>query len=210
MIVLGLTGSIGMGKSTIAKYFESMGVPTLDADRVVHDLYAGKAAPMIEAVFPGVATEAGVDRAALAKVVLASPENLKRLEAIIHPLVRKAEWEFIDRHQQSGADLCLIEIPLLFETGAHGLFDAVLVASATPEMQRARVLSRHGFSAEKFNAIAARQWPDEMKRQKADYVVDTSVAIEDTYRQIDAILAEVKRRPPLAYQRWAELHQELE
>jgi dephospho-CoA kinase len=206
MIVAGLTGSIGMGKSTVAAYFRERGIAVLDADKVVHDLYAGEAAPLIEAVFPGTAPNDTVDRAALADKVLASQNALKKLEAIVHPLVRAAEWRFLLAQQDKGADLAILEIPLLFETGSHSLFDAIIVVSAPAEVQRERLMARPGMTVEKFEAIAARQWPDAVKCEKADYVVDTGVPLEDTHRQIDAVLMEMMKKPPLAYQRWADIH----
>lgn len=208
MIVAGLTGSIGMGKSTVAAYLRDRGIPVLDADKIVHDLYAGEAVPLIEAVFPGTTRDGVVDRAELAARVLASNADFKKLEALIHPLVRAKEWNFLLRHQDKGVDLAVLEIPLLFETGSHTLFDAIVVVSAPVEAQRERLLARPGMSIEKFEAIIARQWPDAVKRDKADFVVDTGVPLEDTHRQIDAVLEEIIKRPPLAFQRWADLHED--
>jgi dephospho-CoA kinase len=208
MIVAGLTGSIGMGKSTIAAYLRDRSIPVLDADKIVHDLYAHEAVPLIEAVFPGTTKNGAVDRTALAEQVLASESALKKLEAIIHPLVRAKEWRFLLAHQDKGADLAVLEIPLLFETGSHLLFDAIVVVSAPAEAQRKRLMTRPGMTIEKFEAIVARQWPDAIKREKADFVVDTGVPLADTHRQIDAVLEEIFKRPPLAYQRWADLHED--
>jgi dephospho-CoA kinase len=208
MIVAGLTGSIGMGKSTVAAYLRDQGIPVLDADKIVHDLYAGEAAPLIEVVFPGTVRDGGVDRAALAAKVVASPQELKKLEAIIHPRVRAAEWGFLLDEHDKGSDLAVLEIPLLFETAPHALFDAVIVVSAPPGAQRARLMARPGMTDEKLDALIARQLPDAHKRAKADFVVDTGVPLEDTYRQIDAVLREILKRPPLAYQRWADLHED--
>ncbi len=208
MIVAGLTGSIGMGKSTIAAYLRDRSIPVLDADKIVHDLYAHEAVPLIEAVFPGTTKNGAVVRTALAEQVLASETALKKLEAIIHPLVRAKEWRFLLAHQDKGADLAVLEIPLLFETGSHLLFDAIVVVSAPAEAQRKRLMTRPGMTIEKFEAIVARQWPDAIKREKADSVVDTGVPLEDTHRQIDAVLEEIFKRPPLAYQRWADLHED--
>ena len=208
MIVAGLTGSIGMGKSTVAAYLRGQDIPVLDADKIVHDLYAGEAAPLIEVVFPGTTSNGVVDRAALASKVLSSPIELKKLEAIIHPRVRAAEWGFLLEEQDKGVDLAFLEIPLLFETAPHALFDAIIVVSAPPDVQRARLMTRPGMTDEKLDALVARQLPDSDKRAKADFVVDTGVPLEDTYRQIDAILREILKRPPLAYQRWADLHED--
>ena len=208
MIVAGLTGSIGMGKSTVAAYLRDQGIPVLDADKIVHDLYAGEVAPLIEVVFPGTVRDGVVDRAALATKVLASPKELKKLEAIIHPRVRAAEWGFLLDEHDKGSDLAVLEIPLLFETAPHALFDAVIVVSAPLGVQRARLMARPGMTDEKLDALIARQLPDADKRAKADFVVDTGVPLEDTYRQIDAVLREILKRPPLAYQRWADLHED--
>ena len=208
MIVAGLTGSIGMGKSTVAAYLRDQGIPVLDADKIVHDLYAGEAVPLIEAVFPGTSRDGVVDRAALATKVVASPDELKKLEAIIHPRVRAAEWGFLLEEHDGGADIAVLEIPLLFETAPRTLFDAIIVVSAPPGVQRARLMARPGITDEKLDALIARQLPDADKRAKADFVVDTGVPLEDTYRQIDAVLKEIMKRPPLAYQRWADLQED--
>jgi len=205
MIVVGLTGSIGMGKSTVAAYLRQKGIPVHDADRIVHDLYTGAAVPLIEAVFPGTTDGGVVDRIALSKVVLGSDEALKKLEAIVHPLVRTTEWEILQKEQDKGADLAVLEVPLLYETGIGQLFDAIIVVSAPGHMQRERMLKRPGMTAEKLDAIVTRQWTDAAKREKADFVVDTGVPLEDTYRQIDAVIEEIMKRPPLAFQRWANL-----
>jgi dephospho-CoA kinase len=208
MIVAGLTGSIGMGKSTVAAYLRDQGIPVLDADKIVHDLYAGEAVPLIEAVFPGTSRDGVVDRAALAAKVVASPDELKKLEAIIHPRVRAAEWGFLLEEHDGGSDIAVLEIPLLFETAPRTLFDAIIVVSAPSGIQRARLMARPGITDEKLDALIARQLPDADKRAKADFVVDTGVPLEDTYRQIDAVLKEIMKRPPLAYQRWADLQED--
>jgi dephospho-CoA kinase len=205
VIVAGLTGSIGMGKSTVAAYLREKGIPVHDADKIVHDLYSGEAVPLIEAVFPGTARDGTIDREALSKAVLGSAEALKKLEAIVHPLVRRTEWRILLKEQDKGADLALIEVPLLFETRAESFYDAVIVVSAPEQMQRARLMARPGMTAEKVEAILARQWPDDLKRAKADFVVDTGAPLEDTHRQIDAVVEEILKRPPLAFQRWAGL-----
>jgi dephospho-CoA kinase len=206
MIVAGLTGSIGMGKSTVARYLRSKGIPVLDADQVVHELYTGEAVPLVEAVFPGTVRNGVVDRQALAEKAFTSEEALKKLEAIVHPLVRRTEWRLLLAEQDKGAELVIVEVPLLFETAAHTLFDAIIVVSAPAEAQRERVAARPGMTFEKFQAIAARQWPDAKKRAQADFVVDTGVPLEDTYRQADAVIEEIRQRKPLAYQRWADLN----
>lgn len=186
MIVLGLTGSIGMGKSATAKMFTEAGVPVHDSDEAVHRLYAGKAAPLIEAVFPGTVADGVVDRSRLAARVLGDTAALKTLEAIVHPLVRADADAFLARHRAAGALLAVLDIPLLFETGGRERVDKVAVVSAPAEMQRERVLARPGMTAEKFEAILTRQVPDAEKRRQADFVIDTS-------RGFDAARAEVKR-----------------
>ena len=208
MIIAGLTGSIGMGKSTVAAYLRERGIPVLDADKIVHDLYAGEAASVIEAAFPGTVKGGVVDRAALAAKVVGSPAELKKLEAIIHPRVRAAEWAYLRAEQDKGSDLAILEIPLLFETASHTLFDAIIVVSAPLDAQRGRLMARPGMTDEKLEALLARQMPDAEKREKADFIVDTGVPVTDTYRQIDAVLQEILKRPALAYQRWAGLLQD--
>jgi dephospho-CoA kinase len=188
MVVLGLTGSLGMGKSTTARFFAEADVPVFDADAAVHRLYAGEAAAAIEAAFPGTAGEQGVDRAKLAQAVLADAAALPRLEAIIHPLVRREELRFIDEAGKAGARVAVLDIPLLFETGRDRLVDAVVVVSAPPDIQRARVFERPGMTEEKFQALLAKQMPDEEKRRRADFVVDSSGSYDSARAQVHAIL----------------------
>jgi dephospho-CoA kinase len=206
MIVAGLTGSIAMGKTTVADYLRERGVPVLDADKVVHGLYEGAAAPLIEAAFPGTIEHGKVDRARLSARVISSPDAIRKLEAIIHPLVREAEAAFLLDAHDRGADLAILEIPLLLETAPAELFDAVIVVSAPQAHQRSRLLDRPGMSLEKMEAILARQMPDSEKRARADYVVDTGVDLADTKAQIDAVLADVLKRPPVAFLRWVDLY----
>lgn len=188
MIILGLTGSIGMGKSTAAKMFAEAGVPVHDSDETVHLLYAGQAAPLIEAAFPGVVVDGVVDRAKLAARVLGDKAALKRLEEIVHPLVRAHADAFVATHRAAGTPLVVLDIPLLFETGGCDRVDKVAVVSAAPEIQRERVLSRPGMTPEKFEAILARQTPDAEKRRLADFVIDTGKEFEATHAQILAII----------------------
>jgi dephospho-CoA kinase len=195
MFVLGLTGSIGMGKTTTARLFAEEGVPVHDADAAVHKLYEGEAAPLIEAVFPGTTRDGKVDRALLAKAVLNDNIALKRLEAIVHPLVAKARDEFLERARRDGASVVVLDIPLLFEIGGTDLVDAVVVVSAPAEHQRARVLERPGMTLEKFEAILAKQMPDEEKRRRADFVVDSSQGIEPARAQVRDILRRVATMP---------------
>jgi len=191
LIVLGLTGSIGMGKSTAARMFAEAGVPVHDSDEAVHRLYAGKAAPLVEAAFPGVTRDGTVDRALLGRRVLGDAAALKTLEAIIHPLVRADADAFLARHRAAGAALAVLDIPLLFETGGRNRVDKVVVVSAPPAAQRERVLSRPGMTEEKFAAILAKQVPDAEKRRMADYVVDTGSSFEETRAALAAIIAEL-------------------
>lgn len=192
MIVLGLTGSIGMGKSTTAKMFAAEGVPMHDSDEAVHRLYAGPAVPLIEAAFPGTIVDGVVDRTRLAAQVLGKPEALKRLEGIVHPLVRADTDAFVARHREAGTPVVVLDIPLLFETGGRGRVDKVVVVSAPAEVQRERVLSRPGMTAEKFEAILARQVPDAEKRRLADYVVDTGHGMEPARAAVRAIVHELR------------------
>ena len=194
MIVLGLTGSIGMGKSTTAHLFAEEGAPVYDADAAVHALYepGGGAVEPVGAAFPGVVTDGAIDRAALSKAVLDDPEGLKRLEAIVHPLVREAQATFLRANLERKSELVVLDIPLLFETGADKLMDAVGVVSAPPDVQRARVLARPGMSPEKFESILAKQSPDADKRAKADFVVNTALGIEEARAQVRAILSVIR------------------
>lgn len=195
MVVIGLTGSIGMGKSTTARFFAEAGVPVHDADLAVHHLYAHGAAPLVEAAFPGVSNVEGIDRDKLAKLVLDDPEALKRLEGIVHPLVRREEVRFLDEAERAGAPIAVLDIPLLFETGADRRVDAVVVVTAPREVQRARAFTRAGMTEEKFQAILARQMPDAEKRHRADFVVDTSKGFDSARQQVHAILQAASTLP---------------
>ena len=191
MIVLGLTGSIGMGKSTTAKMFAEAGVPVHDSDETAHRLYAGKAAPLVEAAFPGTTASGVVDRAKLAERVLGAAGALKTLEAIIHPLVRADADAFLAKHRAAGAPLAVLDIPLLFETGGRNRVDKVVVVTAPAEIQRARVLARPGMSAEKLAAILAKQVPDAEKRRQADFIIDTGLGFDAARAAVRAIIAEL-------------------
>jgi dephospho-CoA kinase len=193
MFILGLTGSVGMGKSVTAKFFAEEGVPVHDADAAVHRLYEGAAVPLIEAVFPGTTADGKVDRTKLGGRVLADPAALKKLEGIVHPLVRKEEERFLAAAEKSGADIAVLDIPLLFETGAEKRCDAVMVVSAPAELQRERVMARPGMTAEKFAAILAKQMPDAEKRAKADFIVDSSAGFEPARQQVRDILAAIRK-----------------
>lgn len=188
MIVLGLTGSAAMGKSTTAKFFAEENVPVFDADAVVHRLYTGDAAPLIEQAFPGVTASGKVDREKLAAQVLGNPDALKKLEALIHPMVRDARAKFLREMRKMDSDIVVFDIPLLFETGADREVDAVVVVTAPAEMQRRRVFERPGMTEEKFAAILARQLSDAEKRKRADFLVDSSRGLEDARKQVRDIL----------------------
>jgi dephospho-CoA kinase len=188
VVVLGLTGSIGMGKSTTARFFAEAGVPVHDADLAVHRLYAGEAAPIIEAEFPGVSDAAGIDRDKLAKRVLDDPAALRRLEGVIHPLVRREEARFIDEAERAGAPVAVLDIPLLFETGSDRRVDAVVVVTAPADVQRDRALRRAGMTEEKLEVLLAKQTPDAEKRRRADFIVDTSKGFDFARQQVHAIL----------------------
>ena len=193
--VLGLTGSIGMGKSATADIFRRFGVPVHDADAVVHQLYEGAAAPLIEAAFPGTAPAGVVDRAALSKHVVGSPERMAELEAIVHPLVREEQERFLAKVLATRAPVAVLDIPLLMETGGESRCDAVLVVTAAPDVQRERVLARPGMSEEKFAAIVAKQMPDAEKRARAHFVVDTGHGHAAAERQVGDILRALASRP---------------
>ena len=195
MVILGLTGSIGMGKSTAADFFAEAGAPVHDADAAVHRLYAGAAAPAIEAAFPGTTASGKVDRGKLAERVIDDPAALKRLEAIVHPLVRRDEERFLRVAEAAGAHVAVLNIPLLFETGGEQRCDAVVVVSAPPEMQRARVMTRPGMTEQKFASLLGKQVPDSEKRKRADFVVDTSKDFDSTRAQVRAILQAAARLP---------------
>jgi dephospho-CoA kinase len=195
MIILGLTGSIGMGKSTVARMFAEEGVPVFDADAVVHRLQGREGALVsgIEALFPGTTGPGGVDRGTLAERVLAEPEALKRLEALVHPAVAREREAFVASH--AGAPVVVLDIPLLFEKGAAALVDKIAVVSADPEIQRIRTLARPGMTAEKYLRILGHQMPDSEKRARADFVIPTGGHMEETKAAVRAIIACLRDRP---------------
>lgn len=195
MFILGLTGSLGMGKSMTARFFAEQGVPVHDADAVVHRLYEGEAAAAIEAAFPGTTAGGKVDRDKLAARVLDDGAGLKRLEAIVHPLVQEAERRLLAEAEARGEKVAVLDIPLLFETGGEKRVDAVVVVSAPPEVQRSRVLERPGMTVEKLEAILAKQMPDDEKRRRADFIVDTSRGFEAARAEVRAILDAVATMP---------------
>lgn len=190
MIIVGLTGSIGMGKSTVAKMFAEEGAPGFDSDAAVHALYApgGTAVAPVEAAFPGVTKDGAIDRDALSKRVVGNEAAIKQLEAIVHPLVRAAQMQFLQDNREAGTAVVILDIPLLFEGNGAKYVDKTVVVSAPADVQRARVLARPGMTAEKFEAILARQMPDAEKRARADFVIDTGGDFETTRSQVRGIL----------------------
>src|ERR1700761_8608997 len=196
LFLVGLTGSIGMGKSETAKMFARLGIPVYDSDAAVHKLYekGGAAVPEIEAAFPGTTTEGHVDRAELSKRLAADPAGFKRLEAIVHPLVGKEQAKFREQALAGGADMIGLDVPLLFETGGHARMDAVVVVSAPHHIQRERVLARPGMSADKLDQILSRQMPDAEKRAKAHFVVETDKGLDHAFEQVKTIVSELHKR----------------
>ncbi len=197
MFVLGLTGSIGMGKTTAANMLRRMGLPLHDADRAVHRLLVkgGAAVAAVEAVFPGVVADGAVDRERLAAQVFGDRGALKRLEGILHPAVRRTTRAFLDRQARAGRSLVVLDIPLLFETGGEALCDAVVVVTAPPFVQRDRVMGRRGMTSARFQAILTKQMPDREKRRRADFVVNTGLSKAATLRQLRAIVTLLRQHP---------------
>jgi dephospho-CoA kinase len=193
MIVLGLTGSIGMGKSTTAKLFAEAGVPVYDADAAVHMLYDGEAAPAIEAAFPGTTANSKVDRNKLSARVVHDQDAMKRLEQIVHPMLGASRRKFLQDAERSGAPVAVVDVPLLFETGGEGRVDAVVVVTTSQEIQRERILSRPNMTNEKLDAILTRQMPDAEKRRRANFVVDTSHGLDPVRTRIRDILGEAAK-----------------
>ena len=194
MLVIGLTGSMGMGKSTAAAQFVKHGIPVFDADAEVHSLYKGRAVAPIEEAFPGVTLEGRVDRELLSARLVDNPDGLAKLESIIHPLVRAAREDFLEHHAHRGAEMAVLEIPLLFEVGADRGVDVTIVVTAPPDVQRARVLGREGMTQEKLDALLANQMPDDEKRRRADFVVDTNRPMEETAAEIDRLIESLRGR----------------
>lgn len=199
MLIIGLTGSLGMGKSTAAEYLRSRGLPVFDADAAVHALYEGAAVPLIEREFPGTTSQGKVDRGKLSAAVTRNPERLAALEAIVHPLVREAESGFLKKEATRGTRMAVLEIPLLFETSADAKVDATIVVSASAELQRQRLMKRPGMSPEKLESLLARQMPDAQKRTRADFVVDTTGEITASRAALDAIIANLEHREGRAF-----------
>ncbi|NKN39152.1 dephospho-CoA kinase [Agrobacterium sp. a22-2] len=194
MIRIGLTGSIGMGKSTTAAMFVEQGIAVHDSDRVVHELYQNEAVEPIARDFPEVVIGGVVDRGALSRNLAKNPANFQRLEAIVHPLVRERQRRFVEEQERLGADIVVLDIPLLFETGAQDRVDSIVVVTCDPDIQRARVLQRPGMTEEKFEMILARQVADLDKRRMADFIIDTGQGMEAARRQVADIIATLRSR----------------
>lgn len=195
MRVLGLTGSIGMGKSTTAKLFAEAGVPVYDADATVHKIYEGEAAPAIEAAFPGTTVDGKVDRARLSAKVVHDPAAIRKLEQIVHPMLKAYHQKFLDEAERSGAPVAVVDVPLLFETGGEKRVDAVVVVTTSPENQQMRILARGTMTEEALEALLARQMPDQEKRKRADFVVDTSHGLDPVRARIRDILDQAVKMP---------------
>lgn len=195
-LLIGLTGSIGMGKSETAKMFAKLGIHVNDSDGNVHTMYepGGAAVPEIEKTFPGTVKHGRVDRGALSAVLTSDPSGFKKLEAIVHPLVAKTQRDFLEKAERDGADLVVLDVPLLFETGGHARMDAIVVVSAPSHIQRERVLARAGMTPEKLDQILSRQMPDEEKRAKAHFVVVTDKGLDHAFEQVKMIVAELRKR----------------
>jgi dephospho-CoA kinase len=198
--LLGLTGSIGMGKSKTSELFRELGVPVYDADATVHTLYAkgGAAVDLLQPIFPTAITDGAVDRAVLSSLVLKDADALKQLEQIVHPLAGQQQLKFIQDNIAAQTAVAIFDIPLLFENGGETKFDAVIVVSAPAEIQKQRVLERPNMTEDKFNDILAKQVPDAIKREKADFIVDSSISVDDARRQVGDILIQLKQIEPKA------------
>ncbi len=203
MIILGLTGSIAMGKTTVAAMFQQQGIPTISADEIVHSLYAGKAVPFMKDLFPETIINNKVDREKLLHHLQADPSAFEKLEALIHPMVREAEWAFIKTEKNKGTKSVLLEIPLLYETGAETFMDAVIVVSAGEAVQKQRALARPNMTEEKLNKLLSKQLPDSEKRQKADFIIETNTTLAETEQQVKAALQTIKATlSPKAFEVW--------
>jgi len=205
MVIVGLTGSMAMGKSTAARYLANIGIPVFDSDAAVHALYEGDAVEPIERAFPGVSEDGRIDRARLGKAIAGSSDALARLEAIVHPMVRRKQRDFILREAERGTKIVVLDIPLLFESGADALVDAVIVVSAPETVQRERLAGRKGLTPERIEDLLGRQMPDAEKRARADFVVDSSGPVEATRGQLDRIIATLRERDGDKIATWREM-----
>jgi dephospho-CoA kinase len=198
MLTIGLTGSIATGKSTAATYLAECGLPVFSADETVHELYQGEAVPLVAAAFPEVVAEGRIDRAALSKRLMQTPDDLPKLEAIVHPLVRAKRQAFLQTHREEGTPMVVLDIPLLFETQMQDDVDVILLVSVDAQEQRRRALKRPGMTEEKLALILAHQIPDAQKREKSDFIIDTGGPFEETHRQLDRFLESVQDWPQRA------------
>jgi dephospho-CoA kinase len=194
MLVIGLTGGIGMGKSAAAEHFARRGIPVFNADACVHRLYEGEAVEEIEAAFPGVTREDRVDRKLLAEHVTGHPERLRRLESVVHPMVVKAEIDFLREQERNGARMAVLEIPLLFETGAEKRVDVTIVVSAPSTVQRERVLTRPGMTVEKLEHLLGRQLSDKERRARADFVINSGTSLKEMHVDLDQLIESLQNR----------------
>ncbi|MCD7058430.1 dephospho-CoA kinase [Pelagibacterium xiamenense] len=194
MLRVGLTGSIATGKSTVLAECAALGLPTYSADRAVHELYEKDAVAAMETMFPGATVNGKVDRAALSAILAADPQRIVDLEELIHPLVRGKAADFFEAAEESGADIAVVEIPLLFETGSRYVLDTVIVTVCRPELQRRRALARPGMTQQKFDMVLARQMSQEEKAARADYVIDTSGSIADSASQLRQVIATLREK----------------
>lgn len=192
MVIVGLTGSIGMGKTTTARFFAEEGIPVNDADAVVHDLYRTDAVEPVEREFPGSVKNGVVDRQELSRQLASRTDGFERLEAIVHPLVRERERQFLDHQKKAGADIVLLDIPLLFESDRENAVDAIVVVTCDPDIQRERVLARSNMTEEKFRLILSRQMPDQEKRQKADFLIYTGHGLDVAQTRVQAIIKSLR------------------
>ncbi len=202
MLIVGLTGSIGMGKSTAGARFRERGYAVFDADAEVHALYAGPMAAEIDTAFPGTVVDGRVDRGKLSAALIAAPHRFKDLEHIVHPRVRAEQRTFLEREAARGARISVLEIPLLFESLTADLVDVTVVVSSSPAIQRARVMGRPGMTGEKLDELLRRQLPDAEKRRRADFVVDTNGSVDACNTQVDAIIEAIQQKPANAYGRF--------
>lgn len=203
MLIIGLTGSIGMGKTTVLSMFAKKGIPTFDADAAVHKLYASEASAQIEKAFPGTVENGVVDRQKLSAALAGDADRLKKLEEVVHPLVQQERHKFLRDAKNQGAEMAVLDVPLLFEIGAEKDVDLSVVVSAPSSVQKERVLQRPNMSEEKFAYILSRQIPDAEKRARADIIVDTGTDIADTQKQIDKLIESLKGKAGSAYDRLA-------
>lgn len=210
MLIIGVTGSIAMGKSTIVSMLQKIGIPIISADKIVHDLYEAEAVPLIENIFPGCTNNNKVDRAELLKRLVQKQDGFKVLEEIIHPLVRKKEWEFIKENKEKGSKIIAIEIPLLFETGADNFMDAVFLATAPSDVQKQRVLARPEMTEEKFETLLAKQMPDAEKRKKTKYILNTDCSKDKTEQELKEYIHALNTLSPYAYNKWSDMMEKSE